>query len=77
MDWQERITADPEVLGGKPRIRGTRISVALILEYLAAEWSVERILASYPHISREDVLACLAYASQTMDHRITETPRVA
>ena len=48
MDWRDRIVADPGVLVGKPRIRGTRIAVELLIELLAENWSNEHILESYP-----------------------------
>lgn len=63
MPFSERIVADPEILAGKPVIRGTRISVELILELLAAGESESSIRENYPGLSREDILACLAYAS--------------
>lgn len=63
MKFPERIVADPDVLGGKPRIRGTRLSVALILELMAAGQSEEELRANYPGLAPEDVLACLSYAS--------------
>ncbi|MGA2184351.1 MAG: DUF433 domain-containing protein [Bryobacteraceae bacterium] len=63
MPWPERIVVDPEILAGKPVIRGTRIAVAFILELLAAGQSEREILANYPGLTREDVLACLSYAS--------------
>lgn len=58
----ERISINPAVVGGKPAIRGTRISVELILENLRAGWTVTEILDSYPHITDDDVRACIAYA---------------
>jgi len=57
-----RIVIDPEILVGKPVIRGTRLSVDFILELMAAGWSESEILRNYPNIQREDILACLAYA---------------
>ena len=51
---------------GKPVVRGTRISVELVVELLAAGWSHAQILASYPHLSEEDIRACLAYASELL-----------
>ena len=63
MPWPERIIVDAEILAGKPAIRGTRIAVELILELLAAGQSENEILANYPGLTREDILACLAYAS--------------
>ncbi len=63
MPPSERITVDTEVLAGKPVIRGTRIAVELILELLASGQSESEILASYPGLTHDDVLACLSYAS--------------
>jgi uncharacterized protein (DUF433 family) len=57
-----RIVLDPDVLAGKPIIRGTRISVEFMLALLADGWSEAEILANYPGIVHEDILACLAYA---------------
>ena len=65
-DWRERIVSDPEILVGKPTIRGTRISVELILGWLANGWSFDQILESYPHITRDDILAALAFAAEMM-----------
>jgi uncharacterized protein (DUF433 family) len=65
-DWRERIVSDPEILVGKPTIKGTRISVELILGWLANGWSFDDILESYPHITREDILAALAFAAEMM-----------
>jgi uncharacterized protein (DUF433 family) len=59
----DRIVLDPEVLAGKPVIRGTRLAVEFILELLAAGQREDEILESYPGLAREDILACLAYAS--------------
>ncbi len=57
-----RITADPEIFGGKPIIRGMRISVELILSLMAQGQTVEAILDDYPELEADDVRACLAYA---------------
>jgi uncharacterized protein (DUF433 family) len=56
-DWKQRIIVEPDILAGKPVIKGTRISVELILERTADGWSLEDILSSYPSLSREDALA--------------------
>ena len=66
MDWQERITIDPEVLVGKPIIKETRISVEFVLDLLGRGWTIEQILREYDHLTREDIQACLAYASEMM-----------
>jgi uncharacterized protein (DUF433 family) len=60
--YQKHITSNPNIMFGKPVIRGTRIPVALVLEKLAHGVAVEELLAAYPRITKEDVLACLAYA---------------
>lgn len=63
MDTTEpRITLDPAVLVGKPVVRGTRISVELVLDLMAQGWSEADILQSYPHLTRADIQACVAYA---------------
>jgi uncharacterized protein (DUF433 family) len=61
--WTERIVINPEVLAGKPVIRGTRLAVEFILELLAVGQSESDILANYPGLTRDDILACLSYAS--------------
>lgn len=60
--WQDHIEIDPEVMLGKPVIRGTRITVEILLEKLAADIRIEEILADYPRLTREDVLAAVDYA---------------
>lgn len=64
MNWKDRIIVDPDILVGKPIIKGTRISVELILDRVADGWSTDDILAAYPHITREDVLAALSFAAE-------------
>jgi uncharacterized protein (DUF433 family) len=66
----ERITANREVLGGKPIIKGTRISVEFILELLASGVTEGEILQDYPHLTREDIHACLEYAAHSMKNEI-------
>ena len=66
MPWQERIVVDPQILVGKPVIRGTRLAVELIVDLLAQGWSEDDILKNYPGLTREDVQACLKYASAVM-----------
>jgi len=63
MPWSERIVVDADILAGKPVIRNTRIAVELILELLAAGQSENDVLANYPGLTREDILACFSYAS--------------
>jgi uncharacterized protein (DUF433 family) len=64
MDWEDRITADPKVLVGKPVVKGTRLAVEFIIELLAIGWSETQILNNYPGITHEDVVACLRYANE-------------
>jgi len=64
MDWKNHIDTNPNVLLGKPVIKDTRISVELLLDVLAQGWSMEDILSSYPHLTREDVLAAIGVASE-------------
>ena len=64
MNWKDYIATDPGVLVGKPCIKGTRISVELILEWFANGWSMEDILEAYPHLSQDQVLAALRFVSE-------------
>jgi uncharacterized protein (DUF433 family) len=64
MSLLERITIDSAVRFGKPCIRGTRISVGDILEYLAGSMSEDQILADFPQLVRDDIRACLTYAAE-------------
>ena len=66
MDWRDLITVDPRILVGKPVVRGTRIAVELVVDLLAAGWSQEQIIDSYPTLKPEAVRACLAYASEVL-----------
>ena len=63
----KRISVNPNVCFGKPCIKGTRIWVSLVLDFLATGSSMEEILEAYPHIEKEDILACLAYGA-AMSH---------
>lgn len=64
----KRITANPEIFGGKPIIRGMRVSVELILSLLAQGETLEAILADYPDLEPDDIRACLAYAHAVIAH---------
>jgi len=66
MNWRERITVDPDVLVGKPIVRGTRISVEFVVDLLGRGWTQEEILREYDHLAPEDIQACLAYASEVL-----------
>jgi len=72
MGWRDRITVDPDVLAGKPVVKGTRIAVELIVDLLAGGWTQEQILDNYPHLTPEDIRACLAYAGEVL--RAERTP---
>ena len=63
MLWQDRITITPGVRSGKPCIKGTRITVYDVLGYLASGMTTDEILVDFPYLTRDDVLACLAYAA--------------
>ncbi len=64
------ITTDPTILDGKPVIAGTRISVQLILEKLGDGWSIDNLLDDYPQLSREQVIAAIAYAANAMGNAV-------
>ena len=67
MNWNERITKDKNVLGGRPAVKGTRLPVAQILQLMAAGSSEDSILAGYPQLCAEDVRACLRYAGERLE----------
>lgn len=64
-----RITIDPDVCNGKPVVRGLRITVESILDYVSAGETPEEILRQYPMLEKDDIAACLAFASQLMVHK--------
>lgn len=68
----ERITIEPGKCGGRPCIRGKRIRVSDILELLSADASYDEILADYPFLEREDILAALEYAARQTDHVVLQ-----
>lgn len=67
----ERITVDADVCNGRPVVRGTRITVQTVLEFLAAGDSVADVLEEYPSLNEEDVQACLEYASRVMGNQFS------
>ena len=71
-DLLNRITVNPRIFGGKPIVRGRRLAVEHVLGMLAAGDTVETILAGYPWLEREDVLACIAYAHRLIEHERVE-----
>ena len=70
----ERISVDPRICFGKPCIRGHRIWVSLILDLLSAGLSIDEILEEYPSLSREDILACIAYGAEMSRERFVNVP---
>jgi len=64
VNWQDYIVSTPDVLRGKPRIKGTRIPVSLILGYLAVGNTAEQIIEQFPDITKEQIAACLDYARE-------------
>jgi uncharacterized protein (DUF433 family) len=64
VNWKNYVVSDPEILRGKPRLKGTRIPVALVLGYLAAGKTVEEIIGEFPDLTREQIAACLDYARE-------------
>ena len=73
----QRISVNPNICFGKPCIKGTRIWVSLILDFLAAGESIENILKDYPQLKREDILACLAYGAAMSHENFVEIKMVA
>jgi uncharacterized protein (DUF433 family) len=67
MLWQDWITSDPAILGGKPTVRGTRLSVVFLLGLLAQGWSQEQVLENYPQLTDEALRAALNYAQQSLE----------
>jgi uncharacterized protein (DUF433 family) len=66
MTWKERININPKVMVGKPVIKGTRITVELVIDLLAQGWNYDEILKNYPGLHPEDIQACLVYASDVL-----------
>jgi uncharacterized protein (DUF433 family) len=71
----DRITQDPEVMGGKPCIRGMRVTVGMIVGRIGAGHSIEKVLAEYPYLEREDVLQALRYSAWLAEDREVTLPR--
>ncbi|MEQ8971339.1 MAG: DUF433 domain-containing protein [Coleofasciculus sp. C1-SOL-03] len=74
MNYQDIITLEPGKRGGKPCIRGMRITVYDILEYLASDMSQEEILEDFPYLTQTDILACLWFAAQRERLTVTVQP---
>ena len=63
MNWKKHISMDPAIRSGKPCVKGTRITVFDVLEYLAGGMSEDEILSDFPSLTREDIRACLSFAA--------------
>lgn len=70
MNWRDYITSDPNVMFGKPVIKGTRIPVDLILEKMGNGETVDYLLTAYPRVSREALFACLLFAAETVKNEL-------
>ena len=66
MKWQERMVVDPEIMAGKPVVKGTRLAVEFIVDLLAQGWPETEIMRNYPGLTEEDIRACLNYASAVL-----------
>jgi len=69
LDWRERITVDPAMHHGRPTIRGMRISVQDVLDYLGSGMSMDDVLTDFPDLTPEDIQASIAYAAEQMRNR--------
>lgn len=69
-DLLERITIDPQRCAGQPIIRGMRIAASTVLAYLAAGETADNILRAYPKLEKEDIQACLQFASRTLESKV-------
>ena len=72
MEPLKRITIDPQVMGGKPCIRGMRVTVGTIVGLIACGKTIEEILADYPYLERDDVMEALSYAAWRSEERELE-----
>lgn len=71
----DRITRDPSVMGGKPCVRGMRVTVGMIVGQIGAGHSIDELLADYPYLEREDILQALRYAAWLAEEREVTLPR--
>ncbi len=69
MNWRDHIEADPAICHGKPCFKGTRIMVSVVLDCLAADMSIDEIIAEYPSLTKPAILAALAYSSDLAQER--------
>ncbi len=68
--WKEYIVSSPDVIRGRPRVKGTRIPVSLILGYLAADKTVEEIIEEFPDLRKIHITACLDFARDLSDYEV-------
>jgi len=68
--WRDYIDSDPKILRGKPRIKGTRIPVSLILGYLATGYNPQQIITEFPDLNPEQIAACLDYARELAEFEV-------
>ena len=66
MRWNDRINLNPEILVGKPVVKGTRLAVEFVVDLLGQGWPESEVLRNYPGLTHEDILACLSYASAVL-----------
>jgi uncharacterized protein (DUF433 family) len=77
MNWHDHIHSDPKIFGGKPVIKGTRISVEIILDWLAAGWTEAELLENYPRMSRDALLAVYAFLREIVGEQLYAIDREA
>lgn len=78
MDWRDRIQIDPDICGGRPRVKGTRLTAEFLLSLKATGWRDAMILDSYPHLHEEDLRAVFAFAQSLIEEKaFLAQPRVA
>ena len=70
MDWREHIHSDPDIMGGKPVIRGTRITVEIVLEWLAAGWTEAELFENYPRLTSEGLKAVFAFSREIVSEQL-------
>ena len=70
VDWKDHIVSTPDVIRGKPRIKGTRIPVSLILGYFAAGDDIKKIIAELPDLNKDQITACLDYARELAEFEV-------
>ncbi|MEK7794661.1 MAG: DUF433 domain-containing protein [Candidatus Hydrogenedentota bacterium] len=74
MNWEDYIELNPEVMVGKPVVKGTRLTVEHVVGLLAAGWPIEDILQGFPSLTRESIQACLAYALDLLESEVSLAP---